>query len=258
MDARWLQALQSFEARLHWHCHFMQKLEDEPALEFRCACAPFEALRERGAHPERLAAWQAGRTGVPFVDACMRQLLATGWLPFRMRAMLVSYAAWDLWLDWRDFAHWLARQFVDYEPGIHYMQLQMQSGVTGINTLRIYNPWQQGERFDPDGAYIRTWVPELSHLPADAIHRPHEVPPLLRVMYDCTPGTAYPPPLVDHATAVRTAKARVSVVQQAPDTRRAARRVFERHGSRAQSARARGLSDSPDEAGESLDQSPML
>ena len=258
VDARWFQSLQSFEARLHWHCHFMQKLEDEPALEFRCACAPFEALRERGAHPERLAAWQAGRTGVPFVDACMRQLRATGWLPFRMRAMLVSYAAWDLWLDWRDFAHWLARQFVDYEPGIHYMQLQMQSGVTGINTLRIYNPWQQGERFDPDGTYIRTWVPELAHLPADVIHRPHALPPLLAAMYEFVPGAAYPFPLVDHATAVRTAKARVSAVQQAPETRRAARRVFERHGSRAQSARARGLSDSPDAADESVPQSPML
>lgn len=258
VDPRWFQALQSFEARLHWHCHFMQKLEDEPALETRCACEPFERLRTAGAHPERLAAWQDGRTGVPFVDACMRQLHATGWLPFRMRAMLVSYAAWDLWLDWRDVAPWLARQFVDYEPGIHYMQLQMQSGTTGINTLRIYNPWQQGERFDPDGAYIRAWMPELAALPADFIHRPHELPPLVQGMYGIVPGRDYPRPLTDHATAVREAKARVSAVQRAPETRRAARRVFERHGSRAQSARQRGLDDPSARADGAGGQSPML
>ncbi|HMS03958.1 MAG TPA: FAD-binding domain-containing protein, partial [Gemmatimonadaceae bacterium] len=258
VDARWFQALQSFESRLHWHCHFMQKLEDEPALEFRCACAPFEALRTPGAHADRLAAWQEGRTGVPFVDACLRALHATGWLPFRMRAMLVSYAAWDLWLDWRDLAPWLARQFVDYEPGIHYMQLQMQSGVTGINTLRIYNPWQQGERFDPTGSYIRRWVPELVALPADFVHRPHDLPPLVQGMYGVTPGVTYPRPFTDHAAAVREAKARVSAVQQAPDTRRAARGVFERHGSRAQSARQRGLVGPPASAGDVTGQSPML
>jgi deoxyribodipyrimidine photo-lyase len=254
VDPRWFAALRSFEARLHWHCHFIQKLEDEPALEVRCACAPFERLRTPGAQPERLAAWQLGRTGVPFVDACLRQLRATGWLPFRMRAMVVSYAAWDLWLDWRDLAPWLARQFVDYEPGIHYMQLQMQSGTTGINTLRIYNPWLQGERFDPDGTYIRTWVPELAALPADFIHRPHALPPLVPGMYGVVPGRDYPLPLVDHARAVREAKARVSALRQLPETRRAARRVFERHGSRDRSAGERGLGEPPDGAPA---QSPM-
>jgi deoxyribodipyrimidine photo-lyase len=243
VDPRWFDALRSFEARLHWHCHFMQKLEDEPALEQRCVCAPLEELRDPAAYPERLGAWQAGRTGVPFVDACMRSLRATGWLPFRMRAMLVSYAAWDLWLDWRAFGPWLARQFSDYEPGIHYSQLQMQSGTTGINTLRIYNPYAQGERFDADGAFIRRWVPELADLPTDWIHRPHEMPPLVAAMYGVRPGDTYPRPLTDHAQAVRDAKVRVSAVRDRPGMRAAARRVYERHGSRAQSARDRGLAD---------------
>jgi deoxyribodipyrimidine photo-lyase len=241
VDAGWFDTLRSFQARLHWHCHFMQKLEDEPAIEHACVCRPYEALRDPTAHPERLAAWREGRTGVPIVDACMRYLHAHGWLPFRMRAMLVSYAAYDLWLDWRGFGPWLARQFVDYEPGIHYSQLQMQSGTTGINTLRIYNPYMQGERFDADGTFIRRWVPELHALPADWIHRPHEMPPLVQAMYGFRVDRDYAVPFVEHAVAVREAKARFSAVQQDPAFLAAARGVYQRHGSRAQGTRARGL-----------------
>lgn len=241
VDSRWLQSLSSFESRLHWHCHFMQKLEDQPALETTCACAPYETLRAEVANEERLEAWKTGHTGVPMVDACMRALRAHGWINFRMRAMLVSYAAYDLWLDWRTFSKWLARQFVDYEPGIHYSQLQMQSGTTGINTLRIYNPYTQGETLDPDGGFTRAWVPELAALPAEWIHRPHEMPPLIQGMYGLTIGRDYPAPLVEHAQAVRDAKARFSAARAQPGFHSAARAVFERHGSRAQSARARGL-----------------
>jgi deoxyribodipyrimidine photo-lyase len=258
IDDRWFDAFRSFEARLHWHCHFMQKLEDEPALEQHCACAPFESLRDPSAYPDRLQAWQRGMTGVPMVDACMRALHAHGWLTFRMRAMLVSYAAYDLWLDWRAFGPWLARQFVDYEPGIHYSQLQMQSGTTGINTLRIYNPWQQGERFDADGAFIRTWVPELAALPADWIHRPHDMPAMVQAMYGVRVGRDYPAPLTHHAAAVREAKSRIAAIQQSAGFRAAARGVFERHGSRAQSASARGLGARPDAPAARVDQSPML
>ena len=103
----------------------------------------------------RLAAWEAGETGLPFVDACMRYLRATGWLNFRMRSMLVAVASYHLWLDWRATGPHLARQFTDYEPGIHWPQVQMQSGTTGMNTVRIYNPVKQGRDQDPAGVFTR-------------------------------------------------------------------------------------------------------
>ncbi|MEX0588043.1 MAG: deoxyribodipyrimidine photo-lyase, partial [Cyanobium sp.] len=89
-DRNWRRSLQRFDERLHWHCHFIQKLESQPSLEFR-ELHPLTA-QLRSSDPERLAAWATGRTGLPFVDACMRSLIATGWINFRMRAMLVSVA----------------------------------------------------------------------------------------------------------------------------------------------------------------------
>ena len=156
----WRGSLASFVGRLHWHCHFIQKLESEPRIEWRTFHPAYEGLR--GTDESRLAAWAEGRTGWPFVDACMRMLRATGWLNFRMRAMVMSVAAYQLWQDWRPTGLELARLFTDYEPGIHWPQAQMQSGTTGINSLRIYNPIKQGLDHDPDGSFIRRWCPELA------------------------------------------------------------------------------------------------
>ena len=160
----WRGSLASFIGRLHWHCHFIQKLESEPRIEWRTFHPAYEGLR--GTDEARLAAWAEGRTGWPFVDACMRMLRATGWLNFRMRAMVMSVASYQLWQDWRPTGLELARLFTDYEPGIHWPQAQMQSGTTGINTLRIYNPIKQGLDHDPDGSFIRRWCPELARRPA--------------------------------------------------------------------------------------------
>ena len=99
------------------------------------------------------------------IDACMRYLQRHGWINFRMRAMLVSFASYDLWLDWRKTSKHLAGLFVDYEPGIHYSQFQMQSGVTGINSIRIYNPVKQQLDHDPNGTFIKRWLPELENIP---------------------------------------------------------------------------------------------
>ena len=172
-------ASRAFLSRCHWHCHFIQKLESEPAIEFKAFNAACDELRSGPLDRQKLEAWQAGLTGYPFVDACMRALKAQGWINFRMRAMLVSFAAYHLWLDWRSFRDWLACQFIDYEPGIHYSQIQMQSGLTGINAVRIYNPIKQGHDQDPDGIFIRKWVPELSHLKGAAVHCPWQEPDLL-------------------------------------------------------------------------------
>ena len=117
-------AARAFLSRCHWHCHFIQKLESEPAIEFKAFNAACDELRSGPLNRRKLEAWQAGLTGYPFVDACMRALKAQGWINFRMRAMLVSFAAYHLWLDWRSFRDWLACQFIDYEPGIHSLRFR--------------------------------------------------------------------------------------------------------------------------------------
>lgn len=234
-----LGSLRAFLARLHWHCHFIQKLESEPAVEFRAFIPELDELRsggetalEEGERTRRLRAWAEGRTGYPFIDACMRSLRETGWINFRMRAMLMSFASYDLWLPWRDSGLVLARRFTDYEPGIHWPQVQMQSGTTGINTLRMYSPVKQSHDQDPTGAFIREWVPELAGLGADFIHEPWSMPPAVQTEAKCVIGQDYPRPLVDHGEAVREARAHFATLRQQHNLRDKAKLVFARHGSR--------------------------
>jgi deoxyribodipyrimidine photo-lyase len=223
----WAASVKSFEARLAWRDHFMQKLEDEPELEHRCLHRAYEGLRPRAPDAVRLAAWEAGETGLPFVDACMRFLVHTGWLNFRMRSMLVAVASYHLWLDWRATGPILARRFTDYEPGIHWSQMQMQSGTTGMNTVRIYNPIKQGRDRDPTGAFTRKWVPELAGLPDAFVHEPWLWPGAAQVL-----GRRYPSPIVEVHKAAAAARDRVWAVRRHPGFAEAAARVVHKHASR--------------------------
>jgi len=223
----WAGSLKSFEARLAWRDHFMQKLEDQPSIETRCLHPAYEALRPAAPDAARLAAWQAGETGLPFVDACMRYLAHGGWLNFRMRSMLVAVASYHLWLDWRATGPHLARMFTDYEPGIHWPQVQMQSGTTGMNTVRIYNPVKQGHDQDPDGVFTRRWVPELAEVPDAFLQEPWRWEGAGRLL-----GKRYPVPLVDVARAAKEAREKVWGVRRGAAFRDEAARIVEKHASR--------------------------
>ncbi len=224
-------SLKAFSERLHWRSHFIQKLEDQPNLEHRSYIAAFDRLRldpttnELGA--KRFQAWTTGNTGYPMIDACMRSLNETGWINFRMRAMLVSFASYDLWIDWRATAHYLARAFIDYEPGIHYPQIQMQSGTTGINTIRIYDPIKQGLDHDPNGDFVRRWIPELRSVTDGSVHQPW----LLNDSFWAAPAD-YAQPIVNHADAVAYAWAQIDTIKKAAQRSGVAAAIHEQHGSR--------------------------
>jgi deoxyribodipyrimidine photo-lyase len=238
--AGWGGSLTSFRSRLAWRDHFMQKLEDRPDIETRCLHPAYEGLRPRDADAARLAAWAAGETGFPFVDACMRYLRATGWLNFRMRSMVLSVATQHLWLDWRAAGLPLARMFTDYEPGIHWPQVQMQAGTTGMNTIRIYNPVKQGLEQDPGGAFTRRWVPELAEVPDTFLQEPWRWPGSQGFL-----GRKYPEPLVDLTAAARAAREAVYAVRRAPGFRdevpRLVAQLSSGQGARPRKARAKAV-----------------
>lgn len=189
-------ALASFYSRLHWHCHFIQKFESECRMEFEPVNTAYLSL-EKPRIETYIKAWQNGQTGTPLIDACMRCVKQTGYLNFRMRAMVVSFYSYNMWQPWQEGAYYLARMFLDYEPGIHFPQFQMQTGITGINMLRIYNPIQNALKHDPDGVFTRKWVPEIAHLPDEFIHEPWKITDLEAEMYHFKLGENYPFPILN-------------------------------------------------------------
>ena len=225
-------SLQAFLSRLYWHCHFIQKLESEPAIERHNMHRGYDGLREAEFNPEHFHALVQARTGWPMVDACVTMLRETGWLNFRMRAMLVSVAAYPLWLHWRPVGEWLATQFLDYEPGIHWSQLQMQSGTTGINATRVYNPIKQAQDHDPHGRFVRTWLPAMRRVPDEWLFEPWLMPQALQASLGLQVGSDIPWPVVDLKEATRVAKQRLYERRQRDEVRAGQQAVIERHASR--------------------------
>ncbi len=235
-DRYFKRSLAAFESRLWWHCHFIQKLEDQPDMEWQPLHPAYRQLRS-DINSDWQQAWQQGRTGWPLVDACMRYLHHHGWLNFRMRAMLMSIISYPLWQPWQPAAQFLAAQFVDYEPGIHYPQVQMQAGTTGINIPRIYNPTLQAQKLDPQGDFIRRWLPELRSVSNAWIHQPWLMPASQQRQCGVILGQHYPEPLVDFAKASRRAKAHITQLRDA-EFMATARYIGHKHGSRKRSRRA--------------------
>jgi len=224
--------LSAYISRLHWHCHFIQKLESEPEIEWLNMHRGYEGLRENEFNEKLFEDLKNARTGWPMVDACVTMLQQTGWLNFRMRAMLVSVAAYPLWLHWRPVGEWLATQFLDYEPGIHWSQLQMQSGTTGINATRVYNPIKQAQDHDQKGYFVRKWLPSMRKVPDSWLFEPWLMTEEVQMNSRVKLAVDLPVPVVDLKLALRESKERLHARRKNPSVKSGKSEIVIKHASR--------------------------
>lgn len=209
-----------FRSELCWREFYADVLWHRPETARRSLIAVMEDIRVDGGSlaDERFDAWRLGRTGFPFIDAGMRQLLREGWMHNRVRMAAASFLVKDLHLDWRRGARWFMTQLVDGDlaSNQHGWQWTAGTGTDASPYYRVFNPVSQGKKFDPDGEYIRRYVPELRELPSRFIHEPWLAPPTTVALFDDN-GTptlgSYPAPIVDHATERVEALARYAEVR---------------------------------------------
>jgi deoxyribodipyrimidine photo-lyase len=143
--------------------------------------------------------------------------------------MLVSFLTHHLWQPWQVGSTHLAKNFLDFEPGIHYPQFQMQAGTTGTNTIRIYNPVKQSKDQDPDGIFIKEFVPELRAIPKELIHEPWKLTAIEQEMYDCRIGVDYPEPIVDITKTYKWANSQLWAKKSDPKVKEESKRILKIH-----------------------------
>lgn len=198
----WARGAEAFLRQLGWRefaYHLLWHFPDTPARPLR---APFERFPWREDAAARCA-WRRGLTGYPFVDAGLRQLWATGWLHNRARMVVGSFLVKDLLLPWPDGARWFWDTLVDADLANNTLGWQWAAGcgADAAPYFRVFNPVLQGRKFDPDGAYVRRWVPELARLPDRWLHQPWAAPGGVLAAAGVALGAGYPRPVVEHEAA---------------------------------------------------------
>nr|WP_321227813.1 FAD-binding domain-containing protein [uncultured Psychroserpens sp.] len=220
--------LDAFMSRLRWQAHFIQKFEMEHTMENESVNKGFLNLKKDISKQYQIA-WETGQTGYPLVDACMRCLNETGYLNFRMRALIVSFLTHNLWQPWQSASQHLSKMFLDFEPGIHFPQLQMQAGETGTNLLRIYNPIKNSLEHDPDAVFIKKWVPELKNLDIRFAHEPYLMTEMEQQFNNFHLGKDYPYPIVDMDATRKKASNTLWNLRKNKKVREESKRILNKH-----------------------------
>ncbi len=195
----------SWISELIWRDFYMQVLYHFPHANHNNFNKAYDAVKWGSGKPAQDAAqfkaWCEGRTGYPIVDAAMRQLNQTGWMHNRLRMVVASFLTKDLLLNWQMGERYFMQHLVDGDPASNNggWQWAASTGTDAQPYFRIFNPKLQSERFDPEGNFIRKWVPELVRVPVEYIHEPATMPNMLQIKINCVVGHNYPAPIVDHA-----------------------------------------------------------